>query len=79
MLTIPGLAVTWALTGWPMPLYSSSVDNLMTLVLGFCGISATRAMVPIASTMIAKTIQNNNTPRTPTKAAENPAGSKDLI
>lgn len=78
MLLFPALAVAWALTGWPIPLYSSLEDALLTLVLGFCGISATRAMFPVASTMIAKTIQNNKTPQH-VRPTGNPAGVKDQI
>lgn len=59
---IASFGVVWAVTLWPVPILNLIVDNMVVLILGYCGISATRAALPVASAAIAKTITERKQP-----------------
>lgn len=77
---IAGLGILWAQLLWNVVIFSTVVDNITTLVLGYCGISAARAAIPTASVAVAKTITTQrNTPQSTINVKENLAGAKDQL
>jgi len=80
ILMVPTLGIFWAHFNWAFQIFSATVDSITTLVLGYCGILAARASLPVASSMVAKTVtKQGTTTASVTPAKENPAGSKDEI
>jgi cytochrome b subunit of formate dehydrogenase len=81
IIAITGLSVLWANMLWNIAIFNTVVDNLTTLVLGYCGISATRAAIPTASIAVAKVITTKNTQQQQSiiNPKENLAGSKELL
>lgn len=80
ILLIVGAGVLWAIFGWPTPVLFSVFDNITTLTLGYCGISAARVALPTTSSALAKTITTNKTqPHSAINVKENLAGAKDLL
>lgn len=80
IIIIIGSGILWAATLWPVSILSISIEAIVTLVLGYCGISAARIAIPTASSAIAKTITTNKTlTHSAINAKENLAGAKDLI
>jgi hypothetical protein len=80
ILIVPSLGILWALSNWASPILTIVVDSITTLVLGYCGILAARASLPVASSMVAKTITKQPTIPAPTPSTkEDLAGPKDLI
>jgi len=75
-----GLGILWASTLWNIVIFNTVVDNITTLVLGYCGISAARAAIPTASAAVARTITTQrNTPQSTINVKENLAGAKDQL
>ena len=80
ILLIIGAGVLWASLSWPVTVLSITVESTVTLVLGYCGISAARVAIPTASHAVAKTITTTRTqPHSAINARENLAGAKDQI
>lgn len=80
IVSITGLGVLWAHTLWNIVIFNTVVDNITTLVLGYCGISAARAAIPTASLAVARTITTQkNTPQSTINVKENLAGAKDQL
>lgn len=79
ILMVATLGVVWSWFGWNTVVLTSVMDNISTLVLGYCGISAARATIPAASIAYAKIKQNNTTTQSTINAKENLAGAKDSL
>ena len=57
VIIISILGVTWAWVIWPTSLFDIITSSIVTLALGFCGINATRAALPISASMFAKILK----------------------
>jgi len=80
VLLIPGLGALWAGLTWNTSILSTVVDNITTLTLGYCGISAARVAIPTATSAVAKTITTQkNTPQSTISAKENLAGARNQL
>lgn len=67
ILLVCGIGVLYSIMGWTIPVYQIIADSTVTLVLGYCGISAARAAVPmaVATNGNRKAQTNNNIPLQP--------------
>jgi hypothetical protein len=80
IILIPVLGALWAYSSWNLSILSTVVDNITTLVLGYCGISAARVAIPTASSAVAKTITTQKYNNASTiNVKENLAGAKDQL
>ena len=75
ILLIAGLGITYTIFAWPLTVFETIASSIVTIVLGYAGISATRALIPKTAEHLNKQPESQDPPDTRRRRTRNPDGS----
>lgn len=75
ILLIAGIGLAYTIFAWPLTVFETIASSIVTIVLGYAGISATRALVPKTAEHLSKRPKPDDSPVTGRRRARHQDGT----